>query len=103
MADGAEVVKSIGRYLEYDRLTLGDLPEVAEDWTTLSEGERVSWSLSWDQVMGSDLPFLETQYRSGVITKAQQSEYRKLLKEIKEHLPLIERLGLYPPRVPLEV
>ncbi len=31
------------------RLMLGDLPEVAQEWDELSDGERVSRSLDWDQ------------------------------------------------------
>lgn len=103
MATDADVGERINIYLECDSLMLGDLPEIAEEWAELPEGERISWSLDWDQIMGGDLPFLEAQYRGGAMTRTQQTRYRKLLKRLKEHLPIIERLGLYPPRVPLEV
>jgi len=88
--------------LESLRLTLGDLSEVAGEWTRLNDGERASWSLDWDQLMATYLPLLERSYRSGAMTPDQQACYREILRQLKEALPLIERLQLYPPPVPLE-
>jgi len=84
------------------RLMLGDLPEVAEEWPQLSDGERVSWSLDWDQIMASDLRVLDRHYRAGAMTTEQEARYRKLLCMLKDLPPLIERLQLYPPPVSLE-
>lgn len=78
---------------------LGDLPEVAQEWTQLGDGERASWSLDWDQLMGSDLTLLERYYRAGELTADQQRRYRAVLHKLEEALPLIERLHLYPPPV----
>ena len=80
---------------------LGDLPEVAGEWDDLTDGERASWSLEWDHAMGTYLVVLDRHYCSGELTSAQQASYRKLLQELKEALPLIEKLKLYPPPVPL--
>ena len=33
-------------------LMVGDLWEVVDEWDSLDDGERASWSLDWDQVMG---------------------------------------------------
>ena len=84
------------------RLMLGDLPELADEWDELSDGERVSWSLDWDQIMASDLPLLDRQIRAGEMTTEQETRYRALLCELKAMLPTIQRLQLYPPPVPLD-
>ena len=84
------------------RLMFGDLPEVAQEWAELSDGERVSWSLDWDQLMGALKVTLDPYYRSGAMTDDQRTRYRAILRQLHEALPLIERLRLYPPPVPLE-
>ena len=88
--------------LESLRLTLAELPEVAGEWARLPDGEWASWSLDWDQLMATYLPLLERSYRSGAMTPDQQARYREILRQLKEALPLIQRLQLYPPPVPLE-
>jgi hypothetical protein len=88
--------------LESLRLMVGDLPEVAEEWNQLDDGERAHWSLDWDQLMGSHLRLLEAHFRAGQMTAAQQERYRAVLSKLKAALPLIERLDLYRPTVPLE-
>ena len=103
MADGAAVGQRVDLFLESVLLMLGDLPEIAEEWSELHEGERVSWSLDWDQAMGTNLRFLNVQYHAGTMTEQQCARYRELLRRLKEHWPIIQRLGLYPPPVPLEV
>lgn len=84
------------------RLMLADLPEVAAAWGTLADGERVSWSLDWDQLMGALRVVLAPCYRSGQMTLDQQAQYRELLQTLKHALPLIERLNLSRPSVPLD-
>ncbi len=87
--------------LESLRLALGDLPEVAEEWAELADGERASWSLDWDQLMGTYLVLLERHYRAGTMTPDQRALYHELLDRLQAALPLIEQLQLYPPPVPL--
>jgi hypothetical protein len=81
---------------------LDELAEVAEEWLLMPEGERVSWSLDWDQLMGSHLPELQRHYSKRDLTPEQRVDYRDLRCRLKEALPTIQRLGLYPPPVPLE-
>ncbi len=88
--------------LESLRLMLGDLPEVAQEWDELSDGERVSWSLDWDQLMGALQVTLDPSYRSGAMSDEQRARYGTIRRELKEALPTIEQLQLYPPPVPLE-
>jgi hypothetical protein len=75
---------------------------VAAEWAQLPDGERAHWSLDWDQLMGGDLRLLDPCYRAGAMTSEQQERYRAVLSELKAALPLIERLDLYRPTVPLE-
>jgi hypothetical protein len=102
MATPTSIDPRIDIGLESLRLMLGDLPEVAEEWNQLDDGEQVHWSLDWDQLMGSDLPLLEAHFRADRMTAAQRERYRAVLTELKAALPLIERLDLYRPTVPLE-
>jgi len=102
MAAPTRTNQSVELWLKCLRLMLGDLPEIAEEWDELSDGERVSWSLDWDQIMASDLPILDRHFRAGAMTTEQETRYRALLCELKAMLPTIQRLQLYPPPVPLE-
>ncbi len=83
-------------------LMLIDLPEVAEEWCELGEGERVSWSHDWDQLMGALEAILYPTYQSGSMTDEQRVQYRQILCTLKASLPIIKRLSLFPPSVPLE-
>jgi hypothetical protein len=81
---------------------LDELAEVADEWLQMPEGERISWSLDWDQVMGSHLPELQRHYSRRELTPEQRLGYRQLRCRLKEALPTIQRLELYPPPVLLE-
>jgi hypothetical protein len=88
--------------LEALRLMIADLPEVAAEWDELSDGERASWSLDWDQLMGSYLYLLDKYYRSQQLTPDQQVRYCTILRRLRESMALIDELQLFPPPVPLE-
>ena len=103
MDEGAAVRESVDRILKYVHAIIDELDDFSGKWNHLDEGERVSWSLDWDQAMGAHLRFLEQQYGRQVMTEAQAGRYRDLLRRIKEHLPVIHGLGLYSPPLPLEV
>jgi hypothetical protein len=102
MATPATTDRSIEIGLESLRLMLDDLLEVAGEWARLGDSERASWSLDWDQVIATDLNLLDHYYHAGEMTSDQQARYQELLCQLKAALPLIERLGLYPPPVSLE-
>jgi hypothetical protein len=82
---------------------IGDLPQLDVEWDTLDEAERVSWSLTWDHVMGTYLPLVDDAYRRGRMTPEQAAAYRETLDRLKAALPIIERLRLMPPTVPLDL
>ena len=82
-------------------LMLGDLPDVADEWATLGEGERVSWSTDWSNEM-SGLQCLAEYAREGLLTPDQEGRLHELLVELKAALPIVRRLNLYAPPVLLE-
>ena len=85
--------------LEGLELTLGDLSEVAEEWESLADGERVSWSVDWSNEM-SGLKRLAQDVSNNLLTEDEQARYRRLLFELEQALPVIERLELYRPPIP---
>jgi hypothetical protein len=74
----------------------GDLPEIAEEWDGLGSGERASLSIDWDDLMDR-LETLEADFREGNLSAEQEARYTQLMAELKETLPIIERLGLRSP------
>lgn len=88
--------------LELLRSTLDDLPGLAQEWDHLGDGERVSWSRDWDQLIGALEVVLEPRYRSGAMTPDQQGRYHAMLRQLEAAAPTLERLGLYLPPIPLK-
>ena len=95
MVASPAITDRLGNRLQWAHLTLDELTEVAEEWQEMPDGERTSWSLDWDQVMGSDLPEIEQYYRCGKLTAEQRARYRDLRRRLKAALPTIERLNLF--------
>ena len=52
--------------------------------------------------MGALKVTLDPYYRAGHMTDDQRARYREILRQLKEALPTIQRLRLYPPTVPLD-
>ena len=82
---------------------VADLPGIAAEWYSLSEAERISWSLDWDHLMATYLRMLDRSALLGELTPDQQTRYRDLLSKLKRLLPTIARLNLFPPSVALDV
>jgi hypothetical protein len=74
-------------------LMLGDLSDVVAEWEQLPEGERVAWSIDWDNEMAG-LERLSRYAACGVLTADQYTRYRRLLLELGEVAPVILRLQL---------
>ncbi|MBI3979721.1 MAG: hypothetical protein HY331_16190 [Chloroflexi bacterium] len=102
MATTTRIDKRIERSLHAVTAETDDLPTVAAEWASLSDGERAAVSLDWDHLMADYLTELDEYYRSGEMTLIQQVRYRELLRKLKEALPIITRLNFYPPPVSLE-
>lgn len=102
MAAQTTTAAVVSRELASLELMLGDLPEIAAEWASLGEGERVSWSLDWDQLMGVLGVAVDPSYRAGHMAADQQARYRAMLGKLRDALPIIERLGLACPPVSLD-
>ena len=102
MATNTEISQHVDIELESLRLMLGDLADVADEWDQLPGAEQASWSLDWDQLMGGLKVILDPAYRSGTMSSGQHTRYVALLCSLREALPLMNRIGLYPPPVSLE-
>jgi hypothetical protein len=79
------------------------LRELASDPAGSEDGARVyDFSIRWGVLMSGRLKRLEHYYRAGELTEDQKRRYRELRRDLKEAVPLTERLGIGRPTVPLE-
>lgn len=79
------------------------LRELASDPEKARDGVRVyDFSIRWGVLMSGRLKRLEHYYRAGELEGEQRRRYRELRRELREAEPLVERLGLTRPAVPLE-
>lgn len=102
MATQTPVSSRVTLELESVRLMIGDLADVAAEWPELSGAERASWSLDWDQIMGSVESVLDPAYRAGSMTRDQQEQYRDLLGRLRDGTSTLERMGLQRPTPALQ-
>ena len=77
---------------------LSDLPEVADEWAQLNEGEQASGSLDWSSEM-SKLEILAEYASQGLLSGDQRAHYQSLLHTLNFRLPIIRRLNLYQPMI----
>ena len=75
---------------------LDELPDVAAHWAALSDGERVSFGLEWDNDMGAIAQFLADHQR-GYLTPAKEARLVAVLRRLRQVRPRLEGLGLYYP------
>ncbi len=80
--------------LKWALVMTSDLPEIADEGPDMSDSERASWSLHWDQMAVGDLRRLARYHRLGEMTRPREARYRHLLHEPRDAMPLIERLQL---------
>ena len=96
------VVRRLDRDLASLKSFLDDFPILLDQWDDLEEGPRVTLSLEWDHLMADYLTELDEFYRAGHMTPEQIDQYRDLLSQLKESLPLVDRLSFWRPPVSLE-
>lgn len=77
-----------------------DLPELAGTWQDLHEDDRYVFEEGWRNDMGA-LEALERPHAEGRMNLSQEEQYRELKAALRARLPIIERLGLEIPAVPL--
>lgn len=79
------------------------LRELASDSDKARDVARIyDFSIRWGVLMSGRLLRLEHYYRQEDLTRQQKRRYESLRRELNEAKPLIERLGLTRPAVPLE-
>jgi hypothetical protein len=79
------------------------LRDLALDHEKAQDGDRVyDFGIKWGVLLSGRLKRLEHYYREDRLTEDQRSRYRELRRDLKDTFPLMERLGLGKPRVPLE-
>ncbi len=96
MASPIAVAARIERSLHALLAELRVLAGTAEEWDTLSDGERAAIALDWDHLLADYLTELERLCRAGEMTAEQRERYRQLLQELQGALPIFDRLGLLP-------
>jgi uncharacterized protein (DUF433 family) len=101
MATATDRQQRARMYLKMFELMVTELPEVAAEWSTLSEAERESWRLDWSNEMFG-LRRLAGHVSDGALSTADQKRYRQVLHRLKAALPLVNRLNLRLPAVPLD-
>jgi hypothetical protein len=88
--------------LEALRAMLADLPAVIQEWPELTDAERASWSLDWDQMVGAIAVVIDPAYRSGRMRGEQRKCYRAVLARLRAVLPELRALHLAVPRIALD-
>lgn len=79
------------------------LRDLASDPEGSQDGSRIyDFNVRWGTLMSGRLRRLEHYYRAGELPENQNQSYRRLRSGLQEAMPLIERLGLTRPQVPLE-
>lgn len=101
MASTTEVRDRIDISLDAVAAEAEFLPGLASFWDEETLVNKDVWLLEWRDLM-MRLEKLDEEYRSGRMTPDQQARYRRLLRKLSEATPIIERLELYPPPIPLE-
>ncbi len=103
MVASAEVKERIDGFLETVMImATEELSDNAADWDQMQKWEQDSWSMEWDQAMVTILGELERRSLAGEMTVEQSRRYVRLLKILKEQLPVLKRLELQKPVVDLD-
>lgn len=103
MATPAEITERIDGDIEAIEDMVAELNDVARDWAELPESVLVAWCLDWDQAMGTILPSLAQASAESNMSSAQRARYQAVLVQLRRAMPIVERLDLYRPPVPIDL
>ena len=79
------------------------LNDLAADPNGAQDGARVyDFSIRWGVLMSGRLKRLEHYYRAGELAENHRSRYREVRRRLKDAAPLIKRLDIGRPDIPLE-
>jgi hypothetical protein len=102
MATTAELTQLLEDDLSGIQKDTAFLPNLAAMWRELPGDVQTSWELEWSELM-AHLERLDAAQRAGALTVDQQARYRKLLRQLRAALPVIDELDFERPTVPLDV
>src|SRR5215210_4110555 len=78
------------------RVDVEAIPELAAEWAGLPNGERASWSHTWDNDMGA-VENLILAYRRGELTTEQERDLRDLVRRLGDLSAKIAAMDLWLP------
>ncbi len=96
MVTTTRVSETADRSLRLVLAELAFLPEMAAGWADEPAGNRLNYSLEWDDLIGRIL-LLQRAYQAEELSPAQQDRYREMVAKLRELLPLIGQLDLARP------
>jgi hypothetical protein len=91
VADKTKTAVLIDHYLGYLWSEWNAVPQVAEDWDTWTEYERLDFVLEWP-IREDRLGFLRRWSDHGKMTEEQRLQFNNLLTVISRNRPTIDRL-----------
>ncbi|MGE0543239.1 MAG: hypothetical protein AB7R89_24025 [Dehalococcoidia bacterium] len=98
MATPTEQQQRALSYLRSLELMVDDLPEIADEWDELSDGECESWSHDWDNEMAK-LTFLGEYVAQGVLADDDERRYSEVVQKLRDAAPLIRQTHLRSPQI----
>ncbi len=101
MVTAAELAQRIETDLGILQAETASLPEVEADWGQEPDVGQDVYYLEWRNLMAV-LESLNCDYRSGAMSLGQRARYRALLGQLRAALPIVDRLELNRPTVPLD-
>lgn len=79
------------------------LRDLVSDPEKARDSARVyDFSIRWGVLLSGRLKRLEHYYREGELSEEEEARYRDLRRELGDAMPLVERLGIGRPDIPLE-
>ncbi len=102
MVAPAAITARIERSLTALLAEVNDLATVGAEWQSLPEWNQASIALDWSHLMADYLTELDNFYRSDAMTADQQARFNVLRGQLTTSLPIIARLNLYRPPIPLD-
>jgi hypothetical protein len=100
---GTSAVVGVTGDIDLIRAQVTALRELASDPDKAPDSARVyDFSIRWGVLLSGRLERLAYYHRRGELTQDEQARYAELRSELREVLPLVERLGLGRPAVSLD-
>ncbi|MCA3747986.1 MAG: hypothetical protein IN808_02470 [Rubrobacter sp.] len=93
----------IARDIELVAAAVRELRELAADPRRSRSGDAIyDFSIRWGTLLMGRLQRVEHYHRRGELGPEDEKGYARLKRELREALPLADRLGLGRPPIPLE-